>query len=178
VKYQLEERRPPYNAEVASCLGFLLGRCANLGGTGTRPDPTAWADLVCDFGDTIPPWYHRLILDFPICGRVLGWQSEAPEDFYDGIEWLRWAHPRETYDCLCAHREDFIGRKKLFHIGTDPFEHKYYFIPSDIGDDPAIYKLDCRATLDTIEEVHLSLLVFSLSDFLRRAIVPPDTTIA
>jgi hypothetical protein len=176
MKYEAEEYRPPYSTDVGGALGRLLGRCTSRGTTGVRPDSEAWAALVCDFERVIPPWYSRLILDFPICGRVLGWQSEQPEDFYDGVEWFRWAQPQETYACLCEHRDDFIARKKLFHIASSPFDRVYYFIPSDLGLDPAVYRLD-QHPFASVQEVDLSLVVLSLSELFRRAIIPPQMTI-
>ena len=83
--------------------------------------------------------------------------------------------PQDTYKWLSAHREDFIAQKRLTYVANNPFERVYYFISSEMGDNPPIYRLDCRATLERAKEIDLSFLALSLLELFRRAIVAPQT---
>jgi len=176
MEYEIPKRQfSPEQRELMSSLGHFLGRCTQYGGTGIRPDSGDWAVLVVEYQNYIPPWYGRLLLDFPVCKRVLGFQIETPEDFHDGIVWMRWADPMTMLDVFHAHIAT-IHLHGIFPVATGLSDNPrhLFFCRNDGSKNPPML-LWKKWWHQPDEEAELVPVVDRLSLLFKRAVFYPLT---
>src|SRR5437879_1021740 len=88
------------NSELTKAVAKLMERAKTAGQSDKPAMAEAMTQLVKDMGDRIPCWYVELLVGYPLCGLEIGWQADEPGDNYDGIAWIQWSDPANTFGTL------------------------------------------------------------------------------
>ena len=151
----------------------LVERAKKAGRSGQLTDAKTMNKLVNDMGEKIPAWYVELVVNFPLCGLEIAWQSDEPTEGYDGIAWMEWSDPNgirsESLDCFPGRaipEKGWINVASDLMGGGDP-----YFLPTDKGDNPPVYQVyhDVSDKADVILANGCRLVAASLSDLFQQA---------
>lgn len=161
------------NPAVLSEASALLTRAEANGNIGSVEDAAEWGRLNSELGGIIPAWYIELMTTVPLARLELGWQAFEPEPDDDGLLWLWWmdadsvrSEMLEAYPGIPLLRVGYLCVAGCSHGSGDQ-----YFIPTDQGDDPPLYRIDHEAG-DEADEILANgreTVATSLSEFFRAA---------
>lgn len=155
------------NAKLKLAATLLVEKSRVAGSTGSIGEPAEIAQLKSDLGDNLPTWYAELLGTFPLGGLDLGWQEG------EQMTWMTWSTPAqmrseslEAYPGLAILQHGYLNVASCAHGSGDP-----YFIPTNAGDDPPLYRVyhDVSADPDQILERGLHLICDSISTFFEAA---------